>query len=50
MRPLGTNFSEILIKTQNFLFMQRHLKMAAIKFCPGGDELKVFHLFPTKKD
>ena len=36
--PLGTNFSEILIKTQNFSFMKMHLKISSAKwwpFCPG---------------
>ena len=38
IRPLGTNFSEILIKKQNSLFMEMHLKMSSAKwrpFCPG---------------
>ena len=36
--PLGTNFSEILIKMQNFSFMKMHLKISSVKrrrFCPG---------------
>ena len=40
--PLGTNFSEISIKIQNFSFTKLHLKMSFAKwrpFCPGGDEL-----------
>ena len=40
--PLGTNFSEIWIKIQNFSFMKMHLKISSAKlcsFCPGGDEL-----------
>ena len=40
--PLGTNFSEILIKIQDFSFMKMHLKILSAKwrpFCPGGDEL-----------
>ena len=40
--PSGTNFSEILIKIQNFLFTKMHLKILFAKrrpFCPGGDEL-----------
>ena len=40
--PLGTNFSEILIKIQNFSFMKMHLKISSVKwrpFCPRGDEL-----------
>ena len=41
--PLGTNFSEILIKIQNFSFTKMHLKITSVKwrpFRPGGDELK----------
>ena len=40
--PLGTNFSEILIKTQIFSFIKMHPKIPSAKwrpFCPGGDEL-----------
>ena len=40
--PLGTNFSEILIKIQNVLFTKLHLNISSAKwrpFCPGGDEL-----------
>ena len=36
------NFSEILIKIQDFSLMKMHLKMSSAKwwpFCPGGDEL-----------
>ena len=39
---LGTNFSEILFKTQNFSITKMHLKISSMKwrpFCPGGDEL-----------
>ena len=42
IRPLGTNFSEILIKIQNFSFTKMHLKITSAKwrpFCPGRDEL-----------
>ena len=42
IRPLGTNFSEILIKVQNFSFTKKHLKILSAKwwpFCPGEDEL-----------
>ena len=38
--PLGTNFSEILIK------IQMHLKILSVKwqpFCPGGDKLSYRH-------
>ena len=40
--PLGTNFSEIVIKIQNFSFTKMHLKISSAKrwpFYPGGDEL-----------
>ena len=40
--PLGTNFSEILIKIQKFSFMKVLLKIPSAKWwplCPGGDEL-----------
>ena len=40
--PLGTNFSEILIKIQNLSFTKMHLKGSSAKwqpFCPGEDEL-----------
>ena len=42
IRPFWTNFSEILIKIQDFSFMKMHLKMLSANwqpFCPGGDEL-----------
>ena len=42
MGTLRTDSSEILIKIQNFSFMEIHLKMSSVKwqpFCPGGDEL-----------
>ena len=41
--PLGTNFSEILIKIQTFSFTKMHLKSSSAKwrpFYPGGDELR----------
>ena len=50
--PVGTNFSEILIKIENFSFMKMHLKMSSAKwqpFCPGEDELKkdtIYHTWP----
>ena len=37
--PLGTNFSQILIKTQNFSFGEMHLEVPSAKWrpvCPGG--------------
>ena len=40
--PLGTNFSEILIKIKKFSFRKSCLKILSAKlwpFCPGGDEL-----------
>ena len=40
--PLGTKFSEILIKISNFSFTKMHLKLSSAKwrpFCPEGDEL-----------
>ena len=40
MDPLGINFREIKIKTQNFSFMKTDLKMLSVKwrpFCPCGD-------------
>ena len=46
---LGTNFSGIRIKIQNFSFMKMHLKMPSVKwrpFCPGGDELTLKHSGP----
>ena len=42
--PLGTNFSELLVKIQKFSFAKMHLKIWIVKwcpFCPGGDELKL---------
>ena len=44
IRPLGTNFSEILIKIQ-YPFTRMHLKIASAKwrpFCPRGDDLMSF--------
>ena len=43
IRPSGTNFSEILIKIQNFSFTKMQLKISSAKwrpFCPGGEELR----------
>ena len=40
--PFRTNFSEILIKIQNFSFTKIHLKISSAKwrpFCKGRDEL-----------
>ena len=38
----GTNFSQSLIKIQNFSFTKMHMKISSAKwqpFCPWGDEL-----------
>ena len=43
-RPLGTNFSEILIEIQTFSFKKMHLKVSSEKwrpFCLGLNELNV---------
>ena len=40
--PIRTNFSEILVKMQNFSFTKIHLKISSVErqpFCPGGEEL-----------
>ena len=34
IRPLGTNFSEILIRNQTFSFKKMHLKMSSAKWRP----------------
>ena len=34
IRPLGTNFSEILIEIQNFSFTKIHLKVSSVKWWP----------------
>ena len=42
IRPLGTNFSEILIEIHTFSFKKMHLKMSSAKrrpFCLGLNEL-----------
>ena len=42
IRPLGTNFSEILFSKQTFSFKKMHLKMSSAKwrpFCLGLNEL-----------
>ena len=46
--PLGTKFSEISMKIQNFSFMKMHLKISSAKrrpVCPGGNKLIEFHGF-----
>ena len=43
--PLGTKFSEILIKIQIFSFTKMHLKISSVKwrpFCPRRDEWTLF--------
>ena len=45
--PLGTNFSEILIKIQTFSFKKMHLKMSSAKwrpFCLGLNVLNMFQI------
>ena len=51
----GRNFSEIVIKIQNFSFTKMHLRLSSVKwrpFCPGGDELthwgRVTHICVSK--
>ena len=42
IRTIGTNFSEILIKIQNFSFSKVHLTISSVKWWPSclvGDEL-----------
>ena len=39
--PLGTNFSEILIKIQDFSFMKMHLKISFVKWRPSCFNLSV---------
>ena len=46
--PLGTNFSEILIRIQTFSFKKMHLKMSSAKWrpsCLGLNVLKQFRLY-----
>ena len=48
IRPLGTNFSEIWIKTQNFSFVKMYLKMPSATwrpFCSGRDELMTLMIY-----
>ena len=42
IETLGTNFSEILIKIQNFSFMKMHLKISSGKWRPSCLSLNVF--------
>ena len=44
IRPLGTNFSEILIEIHNFSFQKIYLKMSSVKrwqFCLGLNVLNI---------
>ena len=41
IRPLGTNFSEILSEIQSFSFKKMHLKMSSVKWRPFCFGLKV---------
>ena len=46
IEPLGTNFSEILIKNNTSSYNKMHFKTSSAKcwpFCPGGDELRSLH-------
>ena len=46
IRPLGTNFSEIVIEILTLSFKKMHLKMSSAKrrpFCLGLNELSNFH-------
>ena len=48
---LGTNFSEIFIKIQNFSFAKMHLKISSAKqlpFCPGGEELMAGNVYASE--
>ena len=48
IRPLGTNFSDILIRVQAFSFKKMELKMSSVKwrpFCRGFNELR--HIFES---
>ena len=42
--PLGTNFSEILIRIQTFSFKKMHLKMSSAKWLPFCSDLNVLKL------
>ena len=49
----GTNFSEILIKIQLFLFMKMHQKISSAKMADimsGGDELNTLKIDLAKAD
>ena len=45
--PLGTNFSEILIKIQNFSFTKMNLKISSAKWQPFSLGLSVLKMYPT---
>ena len=44
--PLGTNFSEIRIKIQNFLFMKMNLKMSSARWRPSCRGNALTHCLP----
>ena len=48
--PLGTNFSEILIKIQNFSFTKMHLKISSAAILSRGRWVKVSHLMSYWND
>ena len=48
IRPLGTNFNEMLIEIWTFSFMKMHLKVSSAKwrpFCLGFNVLRVFPVY-----
>ena len=45
IRPLGTNFSEILIEIHTFLFKKMHLKMPSAKWRPFCHRLNVLTVY-----
>ena len=45
IRLLGTNFSELLIRINSFLFKKMHLKMSSGKCCPFCPSLNVLNAF-----
>ena len=49
IEPLGTNFSEILIKIETFSFKKIRLKILSAKCCPFHLGLNVLNLFSTSR-
>ena len=47
--PLGTDFSEILIKIQTFVLKKICLKMSSVKCCPFHLDLSVLSDYPDSK-